>query len=79
MTKALLTYVIHFLVIGLTTFPFWLCWTHFEIGQRYFPFLPIVYRQISFWHCVGIFTVLDILKSLVPTLVSITRFENKEK
>ena len=51
--------------------PFWLCWTVFGIGQRYFSFVPPVYQSISFWNCVGLFIVLSILRGLLPTVVSI--------
>lgn len=51
--------------------PFWIFWTLCGIGQRYFYFVPPVYLQIGFWQCVGLFTVISILKSaLVPTLAS---------
>lgn len=50
--------------------PFWICWTLFGIGRTYFYFLPPVYHSIGFWSCVGLFTVLGILKLFVPALVS---------
>jgi len=45
--------------------PFWFCWTYYGIGTKYFYFLPSVYQVIGFWACIGLFTVLGILKSLL--------------
>lgn len=51
--------------------PFWLCWTVFGIGQRYFYFLPPVFHEIAFWNVVGLFLVVGILKGvLCPQLFS---------
>lgn len=52
--------------------PFWICWTVCEIGEKYFYFLPEVYRHIDFWPLVGLFITISILKSVLsPKLVSI--------
>ena len=52
--------------------PFWFCWTKCNLGARYFYWLPGVYHQIPFWHCVGLFMVLSILKwALVPRLADV--------
>lgn len=59
--------------------PFWLCWTVFEIGQKYFYFVPTVYQSIPFWSCVGLFVVISILKSVfVPTVAAITNNNNNK-
>lgn len=42
--------------------PFWVCWTACDIGKTYFDFLPVKYQAIPFWHCVGLFMVIGILK-----------------
>lgn len=59
--------------------PFWLIWTAFGIGRRYFYWLPEIYQSIPFWNCVGLFIVIGILKTvLTPRLVSVSQ-SNKEK
>ena len=45
--------------------PFWVCWTHYGLGVKYFYFLPPVFQVIGFWACVGLFTVISILKGLL--------------
>jgi len=51
--------------------PFWFCWTHCGLGEKYFYFLPELYQRIPFWNCVGLFIVISIIKgTLIPTLVS---------
>lgn len=58
--------------------PFWLCWTVFGLGSKYFYFVPQVYQHINFWPCVGLFMILSILKSiLVPRFVSIDNSNKK--
>lgn len=58
--------------------PFWLCWTVFHIGEKYFYFLPAVYRHIDFWPCVGLFMVISMLKAvLVPRLASVSNSVKK--
>lgn len=42
--------------------PFWLCWTVAGLGNKYFYFLPEIYKTISFWNCVGLFIIIAILK-----------------
>jgi hypothetical protein len=44
--------------------PFWLCWTVFGVGAKYFSFLPITYQNISLWYCMGIFVCLGLLKMI---------------
>jgi hypothetical protein len=58
--------------------PFWLCWTVFSIGTRYFWWAPVPYQSISFWNCVGLFVCISILKGvLVPSFASVTQTNNK--
>jgi hypothetical protein len=50
----------------------------FHIGEKYFYFLPAVYRNIDFWPCVGLFMVISVLKAvLVPSLASISNKSGK--
>lgn len=48
--------------------PFWICWTHYGIGAKYFYWLPEVYQHIPFWNCVGLFIVLSIIKGLAKSI-----------
>lgn len=48
--------------------PFWLVWTVFGIGAKYFRFLPWYWASIPFFDCVGIFIILGIVKALLPKL-----------
>lgn len=53
--------------------PFWVCWTASGLGKRYFYWLPEVYQSIPFWHCVGLFIIIAILKgTLVSKLVHVS-------
>lgn len=59
--------------------PFWLCWTVAGIGERYFYWAPEPYRVIPFWHCVGLFIVISILKyALTPQFASVEQTNKKE-
>jgi len=59
--------------------PFWFCWTVCHLGQKYFYFLPVVYQTIGFWSCVGLFTIISILKLvLVPHIASIQNNSGKK-
>ena len=52
--------------------PFWLLYTKFGIGAKFFYFLPPVYQAIGFFDCVWLFVCLSILKSvLFPAAVSL--------
>jgi len=54
--------------------PFWLCWTKFGIGEKYFYQLPELYQSIPFWDCVWLFIVIGILKgTLIPSLAKINQ------
>ena len=54
--------------------PFWIIWTNYGIGRKFFYFLPEVYLSPGFWECVGIFIVAPIVKKLItPTLVSVSQ------
>ena len=45
--------------------PFWLCWTHYGIGELYFDFLPAKWQTLPLWHCAGIFVCVWIAKQIV--------------
>jgi hypothetical protein len=65
--------------------PFWIIWTFFGLGEKYFYFLPTVYRAPGFWDCVGFFIAVPILYAIViPTIVRVVNTqtvgsENKPK
>ena len=59
--------------------PFWICWTSCGIGSLYFDFLPAKYQSLPFWHCVGLFMVIGILKgTFTPSLASINQTVEKK-
>lgn len=54
--------------------PFWVIWSLFGVGDRFFWFLPQVYRDPGFWDCVGVFIVVPIAYGIfVPKLVSVSQ------
>lgn len=56
--------------------PFYFCWN--ALAPTYFYFLPTVYLNIPFWHCVGLFMLAPILKiTLFPTLASVSQTNSK--
>ncbi len=58
--------------------PFWIIWSGFRLGEKYFYFLPQVYLNPGFWDCVGVFIVFPILKAVfTPHLVWVIQ-TNKE-
>lgn len=62
-----------------TAVPFWVIWTACGIGQKYFYWLPEVYLSPPFWHCVGLFMVIGILKRvLVPSFASVSQSVDKK-
>lgn len=73
----LIGWIIPFIATVSLAIPFWLCWTVYELGQKYFGFLPVQYQEIPFWNCVGLFILISILKpTLTPTLASVSNTNN---
>lgn len=35
----------------------WFGWTYLEIGVTFFPFLPLKWQVIGWWHCFGLTVV----------------------
>ena len=59
--------------------PFWICYTVCGLGVKYFYWLPKVYQAVPFWHCVGLFICISVLKSmLVPKFSSVSN-QNESK
>jgi hypothetical protein len=43
--------------------PFYYLWNYF--APIYLPNVPEIYKDIPFWHCVGVFVLIGIVKALV--------------
>lgn len=58
--------------IGATSLsiPFYFIWN--GLAPIYFSWLPEVYHNIPFWHCVGLFIIIPIIKqTLTPQFVKV--------
>ena len=59
--------------------PFYIIWTGFGIGEKYFSFLPDVYQSPGFWNCVGLFMVMPIIYGIfLPKFVSVEQTNNNK-
>ena len=57
--------------------PFYIIYTGFGIGNKYFGFLPSIYRDPSFFNCIGVFIVVPIIYGIfIPKLVSVSQINN---
>jgi hypothetical protein len=56
---------------------FWLLWNW--LAPIYFYWLPDVYHQIPWWHCVGIFWLAPILRTLIWPGLDIKVTEGSKK
>ena len=56
--------LINILIDVLVALPFWLFWTVFGIGSKYFYFLPDIYHSVSLWHCIGIFLCIGMFRMI---------------
>ena len=76
-TIPIVGWLISFFINVSLAVPFWICWTCFEIGIIYFDFLPSQWQAIPFWHCIGIFISISVVKTVfVPTLASVNQTNN---
>ncbi len=67
-------WIISALAMASLAVPFWFLWTACELGTMYFGFLPDKYQTLPFFHCVGLFIVISILKVvLIPRLTSVSQ------
>lgn len=67
-------WLLDFVFCASLSLPFWFCWTCCGLGQLYFGFLPERYQSIPFWHCVGLFIIIGILRPmLTPKIVEVTQ------
>ena len=72
-------WIISFAINMSLAIPFWVCWTWFQIGETYFDFLPYRWHVIPFWHCIGIFISIAVVKIVcTPKLATINQSVNKE-
>ncbi|HEY4506768.1 MAG TPA: hypothetical protein VJH71_01205 [Candidatus Paceibacterota bacterium] len=54
--------------------PFWFIWTVCGFGKRYFYFVPPVYQDLPFFHCLGLFIVIPIIYIIVvPKIISVSQ------
>ena len=52
--------------------PFYFIWN--ALAPTYFYWLPKVYLAIPFWHCVGLFVILPVIKhTLTPTFAKVSQ------
>jgi hypothetical protein len=61
MSIPLVGWFIGLLLSSFVSVPFYFVWN--SLAPRYFYFLPEVYLDIPFWHCVGLFIIIPIVKS----------------
>jgi len=54
--------VVNLLIDVLVAVPFWLFWTVFGIGSKYFYVLPDTFHRIPLWHCIGIFMCIGTIR-----------------
>ncbi len=60
--------------------PFWLMWTVFGLGAKFFYFLPPVYHAPGFWELLGLFIAVPILYHIfVPKLASVSQSNENNK
>ena len=69
----LVGWLFDFILKASLSFPFWIIWSVFGIGKKFFPFLPEVYLNAGFWETVGVFIVVPIAYSIfVPKFVTVS-------
>ena len=62
--QTLIRWMRAFGICVLLSIPFWVLWTALGLGASCGSFLPRQFQSISFIDCLGLFTVLGLLKSL---------------
>ena len=62
-------WIISLMAFVFISMPFWVIWTYYEIGRKFFPFLSDAWHTISYPECVGVFMCVYILRSVaLPSL-----------
>ena len=66
------TILVRLVIAGLLALPFWVIWSVFGTGGKYFYFLPQIYHRIPLWHCICLFLCIELIRNLfVRTLTNI--------
>lgn len=64
-------WAVDFIAKASLSVPFWFIWN--RLAPIYFYWLPAVYQHIPFWHCVGLFIVIPIVRgALTPQIASVS-------
>lgn len=67
-------WILSFIGCASLAVPFWIVWTSCGLGSFYFgEFIPERFAVIPFWHCVGLFMVVSVFKTLMPKIVSVSQ------
>ena len=56
-------WLLSFLLSVFISVPFYFIWN--ALGPIYFYWLPKVYLNLPFWHCVGLFMLMPMVKTLL--------------
>lgn len=73
-----LGWLLSFLFSVSLSIPFYFLWN--GLAPIYFYWMPKVYLDLPFWHCVGLFMLMPMVKALVfPKLVSASSSSDAKK
>lgn len=80
-TIPIVGWLLDFIFKASLALPFWLIWSVWGLGKKYFYFLPQIYFEPGFWECLGLFIAVPILYMIfIPKIVSVSQSnKNKEK
>jgi hypothetical protein len=59
-------WLLSFILYTSMAIPFWILWTSCGLGGEYFYWLPERFHALPFWHTVGLFMLLSMLKAFSP-------------
>lgn len=67
----LLGWAISFTFYLWISIPFWIAWSYFGLGAKFFYFVPEVYQTPSLLEVMGVFAIVSVLKSIfLPSFTS---------
>ena len=74
-------WILDIIVKACLALPFWMIWSYWGLGEKYFAFLPKIYLNLDFWDCLGLFIAVPILYAIfIPKFVSVSQSnENNHK
>lgn len=72
-----LGWIIGWILFVSMAIPFWWFWN--DLAPIYFYWLPPVYQNIPFWHSVGLFIVINILKTVLVPKLTYPSYSNPKK